>query len=114
MAMHLGEAQIQVGATGLDVRKLQEILNGGGYNAGPIDGIFGPQTLAAVKAFQASKNIPADGIVGPITWGALIGPSTPPIPPPIEAPVQRSHPIEPWILYIAMGLGAVVMLTGKK
>jgi hypothetical protein len=37
-----------------------------------VDGDFGPQTEAAVKAFQRQKGLVVDGIVGPITWRALI------------------------------------------
>lgn len=37
-----------------------------------IDGIFGPQTEAAVRGFQDALGIAVDGIVGPVTWRALV------------------------------------------
>jgi peptidoglycan hydrolase-like protein with peptidoglycan-binding domain len=37
-----------------------------------IDGIFGPETDAAVRGFQQALQIAVDGIVGPITWRALV------------------------------------------
>jgi hypothetical protein len=37
----------------------------------PADGIYGPQTRAAVKRFQRSKGLVVDGIAGPVTLSAL-------------------------------------------
>lgn len=52
---------------------MQTLLNELGYNAGRVDGIFGPGTEAAVKRFQATHGLAVDGIVGPQTWGVLLG-----------------------------------------
>lgn len=37
-----------------------------------VDGIFGPKTEAAVKAFQEDEELAVDGIAGPTTWGEVI------------------------------------------
>jgi peptidoglycan hydrolase-like protein with peptidoglycan-binding domain len=50
---------------------LQRMLKRLSFDPGPIDGVFGPHTTSAVKAFQAFMTIKVDGIVGPITWKAL-------------------------------------------
>jgi peptidoglycan hydrolase-like protein with peptidoglycan-binding domain len=55
---------------GLVVADLQTALNKHGGKV-VVDGIFGPLTEAAVKVFQKSHLIPADGIVGPLTWSKL-------------------------------------------
>lgn len=58
---------IKYGDTGANVKKLQQALNELGYgNSGTssVDGIFGDQTLSAVKKFQSAMGISADGIVG--------------------------------------------------
>lgn len=62
---------LKVGSRGETVRKLQEMLNSLGFNCGAADGIFGPKTQAAVKAFQKKYGLVADGIVGPQTWRKL-------------------------------------------
>ena len=41
-----------------------------------VDGIFGADTLAAVKAFQRDQGLNADGIVGAATWAALENPQS--------------------------------------
>ena len=64
-------ALYKIGSKGDEVKMLQEKLKELGYYNGPIDGIFGGGTDAAVKAFQRKKKLTADGIVGPITWKAL-------------------------------------------
>ena len=45
----------------------------GSINApGEADGVFGQNTLNAVMAFQTAKGLVADGVVGKLTWGALL------------------------------------------
>jgi peptidoglycan hydrolase-like protein with peptidoglycan-binding domain len=53
------------------VESLQNLLRARGHSV-TVDGIFGPTTDAAVRAFQHQKHLAVDGIVGPKTWAALI------------------------------------------
>jgi peptidoglycan hydrolase-like protein with peptidoglycan-binding domain len=66
---------LQEGSQGPVVEKLQTALNEGRGDFAPssnpvlaIDGIYGPDTAAAVKGAQESGGIEADGIVGLQTW----------------------------------------------
>jgi peptidoglycan hydrolase-like protein with peptidoglycan-binding domain len=54
---------------------MQEALMARGYDLGRwgADGIFGKQTLKAVKAFQEDYSLKTDGICGPLTFGKLYG-----------------------------------------
>jgi GH25 family lysozyme M1 (1,4-beta-N-acetylmuramidase)/lysozyme family protein len=62
---------VKYGNFGLAVRVLQELLNKNGFNCGTPNGVFGKKTLDAVIAFQKSKGLTPDGIVGTQTWSAL-------------------------------------------
>lgn len=48
-----------------------------GFDPGPIDGLRGRRTIAAIKAFQRSRGIAADGIVGPVTLSRLFDAAQP-------------------------------------
>lgn len=56
---------------------IQEALVAAGYDPGPIDGIEGPLTQQALRAFQADHGLAADGLVGPLTHAALFQRVTP-------------------------------------
>jgi len=53
------------------VERVQQALADKGYDPGAVDGIFGPHTDAAVRAFQLVERLAADGEVGPRTMEAL-------------------------------------------
>ncbi|HLP67938.1 MAG TPA: peptidoglycan-binding protein [Rhizobium sp.] len=56
--------------TTLDIqRRLAEL----GFDPGPIDGVRGRKTIAAVKGYQSATHLDPDGIVGPATLRALFG-----------------------------------------
>jgi peptidoglycan hydrolase-like protein with peptidoglycan-binding domain len=68
---------LQQGSNGFVVARLQNVLTNGApgqwtVTPGPVDEKFGPQTNAAVVAFQAWAGVPADGIVGDRTWSASL------------------------------------------
>src|SRR5918992_260987 len=54
-----------------NVRVVQRTLRRLGWQPGPVDGLYGPRTQAAVTRFQAASGLKADGVVGPGTGQAL-------------------------------------------
>ena len=63
---------IRKGAKGNITKLLQERLVKIGYNTNGIDGIFGSGTYSAVREFQKTRGLSADGIVGQNTWRKLL------------------------------------------
>lgn len=59
------------GSSGEEVKQIQTKLKNWGYYKGNIDGIYGSQTLKAVKDFQRKNGLTVDGIVGEKTLAAL-------------------------------------------
>jgi N-acetylmuramoyl-L-alanine amidase len=56
---------------GDDVAELQQRLNSLGFDAGKVDGIFGPAGLRALVDFQQNRGMAEDGIAGPRTLAEL-------------------------------------------
>jgi peptidoglycan-N-acetylglucosamine deacetylase len=67
----IGDDALRVGDTGPEVRQLQELLVEARYEPGPINGIFEEPTRRAVASFQADAGLPLDGVAGPQTIAAL-------------------------------------------
>jgi murein L,D-transpeptidase YcbB/YkuD len=64
--------QVANGSQGDAVKALQSQISSRGADPLAIDGIFGPDTQAAVQQFQTWVGLTVDGIVGPITWNAYV------------------------------------------
>jgi hypothetical protein len=60
-----------VGVTEEAVAEVQCLVKKYGFDPQGVDGSFGPNTKAAVQAFQRSRGLDDDGIVGPRTWREL-------------------------------------------
>lgn len=89
-ALFVTENKFGFGAVGFgsDIASIQARLNALG--ASPpldVDGVSGPKTLEAIKAFQNSHGIDPDGIVGPITLSAMgmTGDETSPVVAPVSS-----------------------------
>ena len=62
---------LKQGSQGAQVVSLQKQLKALGFDPGAVDGKFGPGTKKALIAFQKSKGLQADGMVGPASLAAL-------------------------------------------
>jgi peptidoglycan hydrolase-like protein with peptidoglycan-binding domain len=60
-----------LGQTSDTVRRAQQTLKDKGYDPGPIDGINGPRTQAAVRNYQEKEHLDTDGQLGPKTLDNL-------------------------------------------
>lgn len=104
---HAGGARsaqvLRVGDRGKAVAKLQRAL---GIED---DGAFGPQTLAAVDAFQRDAGLAVDGVVGHRTWSALRDHEPDLAPPPQETPADAKADIGG---QVAAGTAAVTGVAG--
>ena len=65
------EALSKYGSRGEEVKQIQTKLKRWGYYNGNVDGIFGSQTLEAVKYFQRKNGLTVDGIAGSATLKAM-------------------------------------------
>ena len=65
------EALSKYGSRGPEVTQIQTKLKRWGYYTGNIDGIYGTQTVNAVKYFQRKNGLTVDGIAGPATLKAM-------------------------------------------
>lgn len=99
---HLPPMNIPTVASELDVTppagmaSLQRQLADRGFDPGPIDGVKGPRTTAAVKAFQRANGLKEDGIVGPKTQAALAAAGVPmPRPRPEPPVIMHAPPASP-------------------
>ena len=83
------EQTLRRGSSGDGVRRLQRMLASTGFEVAA-DGDFGPRTEEAVRAFQAAGGLVADGVVGPLTWEALLGQAAPREEPPPQREALRT------------------------
>jgi spore cortex-lytic enzyme len=64
-------AALRQGSSGATVKKVQQKLKNWGYYSGSVDGIYGKNTVAAVKLFQKKNGLTVDGIAGTKTLATM-------------------------------------------
>jgi peptidoglycan hydrolase-like protein with peptidoglycan-binding domain len=105
MVNYFGATEYQTGSSGKEVSQIQGMLAFLGYLQTAPDGIYGPKTKEAVQRFQSDKGLAIDGIVGPITWGALFGGAATPPAPPALIPAPKPTPA-PTVIALPAGMSA--------
>jgi uncharacterized protein (TIGR02594 family) len=86
----------------MNVLDIQTRLKALGFDSGPLDGLPGRRTTAAVEAFQKAKGLEPDGVVGPKTLGALngaVGAGSP------SLPALTPSTIPPWLVTARSKMG---------
>jgi peptidoglycan hydrolase-like protein with peptidoglycan-binding domain len=68
LALSVSEAAAQTGA---DVERVQKALKQNGHDPGPIDGVNGPRTRAALKTYQTAQGLEATGRLDDATLAKL-------------------------------------------
>lgn len=80
----------------------QEALKAAGFNPGKLDGLRGPRTTAAIRAFQTARRLSPDGIFGPLTRAAMMSalgqPDTVPTRRPGQVPKAQTLLSDPQIV----------------
>ncbi len=88
------------------VKGIQQALKDKGFDPGEVDGIWGRNTIAAVKRFQAQHGLEVDGVVGPKTTTALFAGA------PQSAPT--TGPLLPWFTEARNLVGTKEVLGSKN
>jgi hypothetical protein len=63
---------LKIGSTGMPVRRVQRALNAKPGTNGPVDGVYGAATQAAVRTWQAKVGVEASGVFGTDDWASLV------------------------------------------
>jgi peptidoglycan hydrolase-like protein with peptidoglycan-binding domain len=106
---------LKMGSTGVAVTNLQTRLKELGFKLGEVDGKFGPKTKAAVIAFQKSRKLKPDGIVGPKTTAELKREATKtPAKAPAKAPATTKTPAAVTTAVKVVNLAAITPAVVSK
>jgi lysozyme family protein/peptidoglycan hydrolase-like protein with peptidoglycan-binding domain len=100
-APDLPPSALGMGSIGAAVRDLQTVLTARGFPVGEIDGAFGPDTEAGVRAFQRAQNLPVTGVADRTTMQRLAA-----TPAPSPGPLQPHNVLHALIDALRSGMPA--------